>query len=70
VLQELVKEILFLEQSKQTLKIKMRNKKVFFSSLFALGFIIGAFIFHMWYLLIVSVVLMIYNQRELMKEKE
>jgi hypothetical protein len=48
----------------------MRNKKVFWSSLLALLFIIASFIFHMWYLLIVSVILMVFNQRELMKEKK
>jgi predicted membrane protein len=48
----------------------MRNKKVFWSSLFALAFIFLAFFLHMWYLLIVSVALMILNQRELMKEKK
>jgi len=47
----------------------MRNKKVFWSALLALAFIFGAFFIH-WSLIIVSVALMIFNQRELMKQKK
>jgi len=45
----------------------MRNPKVFFLSLIALVFVaLGIFVD--WYFLIVSIILMIVNQRELMKK--
>ncbi len=46
----------------------MKNTKVFILSLIALLFLVGGLLIH-WSLIIVSVILMLINQKELLKKK-
>jgi len=48
--------------------MKIKNPKVFTLSIIALGFVFLAF-FIDWYFLMGAVVIMIYNQKEIMKKK-
>jgi len=47
----------------------MANIKIFISSLFALGFLVLTFTVH-WAFIIVAIILMLWNQRQLMKHKK
>lgn len=48
--------------------LKIKNPKVVLFSLFAIGFVILAILIH-WLFIIPAVILMILNQRELLKPK-
>lgn len=52
------------------MKIKIKNPRVVIYSIIALGFIALAFFLKEWLFIIGAVVLMILNQRELIKKKK